>query len=116
MSIQARNIGKSLQNGNIFQSSYNYAISINFCNQRGGLLQPPGFLTSRPNFCVKLFMGMFSGSRKPKVIVKIFYLYRVTLKVEVIVCSWKLLPLGMTIHLQAHGVAPQHLFIDFRTP
>ena len=52
-----------------------------------GVLQPPGFVTFRSNYFVKLFMGMFLGSRNPMVIVKIFYLYRVTLKLRVIICS-----------------------------
>ena len=47
-------------------------------------MQPPGFWSSRPNFSVKLFMCIFSGSRNPMVIVKIFYLYHVTLKHKVI--------------------------------
>ena len=37
-----------------------------------GFLQPPGFVTFRTNFRVKLFMGRFSGSRKPMDIVEIF--------------------------------------------
>ena len=50
-----------------------------------GLLQPPpGFWSSRPNFFVKFFMGIVSGSRNPMVIVRIFYLYHVTLKLKVI--------------------------------
>ena len=50
----------------------------------GGCCNPPGFWSSRPNFFVKFFMGIVSGSRNPKVIVRIFYLYHVTLKLKVI--------------------------------
>ena len=50
---------------------------------------PPGFWSSRPNFFVKFLMGRVSGSRNAKVIVRIFYLYHVTLKLKVIDLSWK---------------------------
>ena len=36
----------------------------------GVVATPPELLTSRPNLVVKLFMGMFSGSRNPIEIVK----------------------------------------------
>ena len=48
------------------------------------------------------------------------FLYRMTLKLKVIAECW--LPLFMAVeplhdlHYQGHGVAPQDLFIDFRTP
>ena len=53
---------------------------------KGGVLQPPppGFWSSRPNFFLKFFTGIVSGSRNPKVIVRTFYLYHVTLKHMVI--------------------------------
>ena len=51
---------------------------------KGGLLQPPLDVGLRPNFFVKFFMGIVSGLRNPKVIVRIFYLYHVTLKHKVI--------------------------------
>ena len=51
---------------------------------KGVVATPPGLLTSRPNVFVKLFMGMFSGSEIPMVIVNIFYLYRVILKLMAI--------------------------------
>ena len=44
---------------------------------------PPGFLPSRPNFLKIFFIGMFSGSRNPTVIMKKFYLYCMTLKIKV---------------------------------
>ena len=49
---------------------------------RGGY-HPPGFWSSRPNFSKIFLMGMFSGSRNPTVIMKKFYLYCMTLKIEV---------------------------------
>ena len=58
-------------------------ISTNVCSQ-GGCFKPPWILVFSTEFLVKLFMGMFSGSRNPMVIVKIFYPYRVTLKLKVI--------------------------------
>ena len=53
---------------------------------KGGVVAtlPPGFWSSRPNFFVKFFMGIVSGSRNPKVVVRFFYLYHVTLKLKVI--------------------------------
>ena len=53
-----------------------------------GVCFTPGFWTSRPNFFVKLFMGMFSGSRNPMVIV--FFLSRSRdLKIQGnFPCSW----------------------------
>ena len=51
---------------------------------KGGCINPPGFWSSRPNFLVKFFMGIVSGSRNRMVIVRIFYLYFVTLKLKVI--------------------------------
>ena len=50
---------------------------------KGGWMQPPGFLPSRPNFLKIFLMGMFSGSRNPTVIMKKFYLYCMTLKIKV---------------------------------
>ena len=49
-----------------------------------GLFQPPWILVFRPNFFVKFFTGIVSGSRNPMVIVKSFYLYHMTLKLKVI--------------------------------
>ena len=59
---------------------------------KGGCCNPPGFWSNRPHFFVKFFMGIVSGSRNPMVIVRIFYLYHVTLKLEdkfSRYCSWK---------------------------
>ena len=53
------------------------------------------------------------------VIVKIYYLYRVTLKLKVIAlvhgCGLSVEPLH-DFHFQGHGVTPQRLFIDFQIP
>ena len=61
-------------------------VQLSYFKPRGGVATPPpsGFWSSRPNFFVKFFMGIVSGSRNPKVIVGIFYLYHVTLKLKVI--------------------------------
>ena len=61
-------------------------------------------------------MGIVSGSRNPKVIVRIFYLYHVTLKLKVIALERERWNIVHDLHFQGHGVAPRHLFIDFRTP
>ena len=50
---------------------------------KGGGCNPPGFLPSRLNFLKIFLLGMFSGSRNPTVIIKKFYLYRMTLKIKV---------------------------------
>ena len=47
-------------------------------------MQPPWILVFPTEFFVKFFMGIVSGSRNSMVIVKIFYLYHVTLKLKVI--------------------------------
>ena len=57
---------------------------LTFATKGGGCCNPPGFWSSRPNFFVKFFKGIVSGSKNPKVIVRIFYLYHVTLKLKVI--------------------------------
>ena len=57
---------------------------LTFAAKGGVCCNPPGFWSSRPNLFVKFFMGIVSGSRNPKVIVRIFYLYHVTLKLKVI--------------------------------
>ena len=86
------------------------------------MLQPPGFVTSRASYFDKLFMNfdklfmsMFSGSRNIMAIVKSFYLYRVILKLEIIVCSCIYVTIVHDLYLQDQRVAPWHLFIDFRT-
>ena len=48
------------------------------------VMQPPWILVFPTEFFVKFSMGIVSGSRNPMVIVKIFYLYHVTLKLKVI--------------------------------
>ena len=53
------------------------------------LSQHPGFLTSLQSYFGKLFMSVFSGLRNSIVIVKILYLYHMTLKLEVMFCLWK---------------------------
>ena len=58
-------------------------VKIHLRTPKGGLMQPPGFLPSRPNFLKIFLMGMFSGSRNPTVIMKKFYLYCMTLKIKV---------------------------------
>ena len=63
-------------------------------------MQPLGFLPSRPIFVVKLFTGMYSGSKNPMVIVKIVYLNRVTLKLKVIQLSMERSVLCMTFTLK----------------
>ena len=78
-------------------------------------MHPPGFWSFRPNFFVKFFMSIVPGSRNSMVIVNIFYLYHVTLKLKVINLVHAVKPLH-DLHFQGHGVAPWHLFIDFRTP
>ena len=88
---------------------------LTFAAKRGVVATPPGIWSSRPNFFVKFFMGIVSGSRNPKVIVKIFYLYHVTLKLKVIDLERDRVYVH-DLHFQGHGVAPRHLFIDFRTP
>ena len=57
---------------------------LTFAAKGGFATPPPGIWSSRPNFFVTFFMGIVSGSRNPKVIVRIFYLYHVTLKLKVI--------------------------------
>ena len=49
-------------------------------------------------------------------IVRIFYLYYVTLKLKVIDLERDRVYIVHDLHFQGHGVAPRHLFIDFRTP
>ena len=49
------------------------------------------------------------------VIVKIFYLYHVILNSRSLTLYMAVKPLH-DLHFQGHGVAPRHLFIDFRTP
>ena len=49
------------------------------------------------------------------VIVKIFYLCHVILKFKVIDLYMAVEPLH-DLHFQGHGMAPGHLFINFRTP
>ena len=51
---------------------------------KGGCCNPSGFWFSRPNFFVKYFVSIASGSRNAMVIVRIFYLYHTTLKLKVI--------------------------------
>ena len=78
-------------------------------------LQIPGFWSSRPDLFVKLFTGMFLGSRNSMMRVK-YSIY----------IAWhrhsRSLPLYITekplhdLYFQGHGVASQHLFIDFPTP
>ena len=90
---------------------------LTFAAKGEGLLQPPpGFWSSRPNFFVKFFMGIGSGSRNPRVIVRIFYLHHVILKLKVIDLERERWYIVHDLHFQGHGVAPRHLFIDFRTP
>ena len=50
------------------------------------------------------------------VIVRIFYLYHVILKLKVIDLERERWNIVHDLHFQGHGVAPRHLFIDFRTP
>ena len=63
------------------------------------------------DFFVKLFMGVFPGSRNPMVIVKIVYIW-----------NSRSLPLHIAVeplhdlYFQGHGVVPQPSFVDFRTP
>ena len=97
----------------VYYLQYNQTISINVYSQ-GDCCNPSGFLTSRPNLFVKLFVGMFSGSRCPIVIVKMFYLCRVTLKLKVI-CVHSEVDNVHDLHIQGHGVTPQHSVTDIRT-
>ena len=53
-------------------------------------------------------MGIVSGSRNPMVIVKIFYLYHVTLKLKVIDLVHMAMKPFHDLHFQGHGVAPRH--------
>ena len=89
---------------------------LTFAAKEGCCNPPLGFWSSRPNFIVKFFMGIVSGSRNPKVIVRIFYLYHVTLNIKVIDLERERWNIVHDFHFQGHGVAPRHLFIDFRTP
>ena len=83
---------------------YNQAISINVYNQRGlFLVATPWMLSSRPNLFVKLFVGMVSGSRNLMVIVKMFYLYCVTLKLKIIVLVHGHLDPLRDVRFQGHG-------------
>ena len=51
---------------------------------RGGCITPPWILVFPTEWFCEILMGIVSGSKNPMVIVKIFYIYHVTLKLKVI--------------------------------
>ena len=88
------------------------------CAAKGGCCNPSGFWSSRPNFFVKYFMSIASGSRNPMVIVRIFYLvYHATLKLKVIdlVYGYAATPYPSRSRSRSDSTAFTHRFSNFLT-
>ena len=89
-----------------------------------GVVATPWILVFPTDFFVNFFMGIASGSRNPMVIVKIFYLYHVTLKLKVIdlvhgcrVTPWSSLSRSWSgstafIHRFSNSFTQKHIDID----